>query len=456
MTEYYLAVDIGASGGRHILGHMENGRLVMEEIHRFPNGLVTSNGEACWDTEQLFAEIKTGMKKCREAGKIPVSIGIDTWAVDFVLLDKKNNIIGNAAGYRDKRTDHMDEKIARIIPENLLYKKTGIQKQLFNTIYQLMAVKTFHPDHLERAESMLLIPDYFHFLLTGKKASEYTNATTTQLLNPETGTWNQELIHMMGFPAHIFQPVAEPGTVLGSLTADIQTEVGFDCLVTLPVTHDTGSAVMAVPSREENVIYISSGTWSLMGVERNRADCSEYSRIHNFTNEGGYNHRFRYLKNIMGLWMIQSLRRELDSRYSFAELCSMAEAESIPSIVDCNDSRFLAPDSMRKAIVCYCLESGQQVPETPAQFARVIYRSLACCYAKTVKEIEEATGRTYPCIHIIGGGSHADYLNRLTAAVCLKKVYAGPPEATAAGNLMAQIISRGGLADLNAARKCIA
>lgn len=455
MTTYYLAIDIGASSGRHILGHVENGILKTEEIYRFPNELIQTNGSLCWDTNRLFAEIKTGLKKCREAGKIPVSLGIDTWGVDFVLLDKENRMLGNAVGYRDRRTAQMDALVYQQISEHELYARTGIQKQSYNTIYQLMAVKAKQPQLLANAETLLLMPDYFHFLLTGVKATEYTNATTTQLLQPSTGTWDFDLLHLLGYPSHLFAPIAEPGTILGSFTKEIQEEVGFSCQVVLPSTHDTASAIMAVPSTEQEVLYISSGTWSLMGVERNTADCSEQSRQLNFTNEGGYARRFCYLKSIMGLWMIQSLKKELNHRYSFAELCSMAENATISSIVDCFDECFLSPDSMMDAVRIACEESGQQTPETPAEFARVIYCSLADFYKKAVTELESITHTKYSQIHVIGGGSQADYLNRLTAEACHKKVVAGPAEATAIGNLLAQMITDGVFSDLTEARRCV-
>lgn len=452
---YYLAVDIGASSGRHILGHLEGGRMVMEEIHRFENGLIQKDGELCWDLEKLFVQIKAGMKKCAALGKIPVSVGIDTWAVDFVLLDENDRVIGNTVGYRDARTAGMDARVYERIPEERLYERNGIQKQSFNTIYQLEAVKQKHPEYLERAEHFLMVPDYFHFLLTGTRAAEYTNATTTQLVTTRTNDWDMELIGLMGFPKKIFPRIVMPGTALGHLQASVREEVGFDCQVVVPATHDTASAVLAVPSNENETLYISSGTWSLMGVERMEADCSEQSRLLNFTNEGGYEHRFRYLKNIMGLWMIQSLRKECGNAYSFAELCSMAEQEDISSLVDCNDSRFLAPQSMSAAVQEFCRESGQPVPETPAQLARVIYHSLADCYKKTAEQIEGITGVHYEGLHIVGGGSNAEYLNRLTAGATKKTVYAGPTEATAIGNMAVQMMYAGALTDLQAARKCI-
>ena len=455
MKQYYLAIDIGASSGRHILGHMEDGKMVLEEIHRFPNGMREKDGHKCWDTEALFSAIVEGMKKCKEAGKIPVSMGIDTWAVDFVLLDKEDRMIGNAVGYRDSRTAGMDEKVYEIIPEESLYGRTGIQKQIFNTIYQLMAVKEQHPEALEQAESMLMIPEYFNFLLTGKKAAEYTNASTTQLVSPETKDWDYELIGMLGYPRRIFQKIEKPGTVLGRLTEELQREVGFDCKVILPATHDTGSAVMAVPTNEDNTIYISSGTWSLMGTELKEANCSEESKRHNFTNEGGYDYRFRYLKNIMGLWMIQSVRKELAPDQGFGEICEAASKTAITSLVDCNADRFLAPENMTEEVQAACRENGEQVPEGIAEVASVIYNSLAKCYAQTITEIEEMSGITYDSIHVVGGGANAAYLNELTAKATGKTVYAGPTEATAIGNLTAQIIAAGELSDLQEARKCI-
>ncbi len=458
MSQYYLAVDIGASSGRHILASMENGKIVTEEVYRFANGQAEKNGHLCWDAEQLFKEIKAGMKKCAEIGKIPVSMGIDTWAVDFVLLGKDDNPITDAVGYRDSRTNGMDEKVYEIIPEDDLYARTGIQKQIFNTIYQLMAVKVQEPETLANAATMLMIPDYFHFLLTGKKAQEYTNASTTQLISPATKDWDWELIDMLGFPRQIFLPVAPAGTTLGGLTEAIQAEVGYNCQVVLPATHDTGSAVLSVPSNDEDVVYISSGTWSLMGVERMEADCSPASKALNFTNEGGYEYRYRYLKNIMGLWMIQSVKKEYDEmgeNYSFGALCDMAEESSIASLVDCNDDCFFAPASMRGAVADFCKNSGQAIPETPGDFAKVIYRSLAKSYGDTINEIEKQRNFTCGKVHIVGGGSNADYLNRLVALATGKKVYAGPSEATAIGNMLVQMLAAGEWANLTEARCCI-
>ena len=456
MEQYYLAIDIGASSGRHILGHMEDGKMVLEEMYRFPNGMTEENGQKSWNVKALFRAILEGMKKCKEAGKIPVSMGIDTWAVDFVLLDKKNKMLGDAVGYRDSRTAGMDEKVYEIIPEEKLYERTGIQKQIFNTIYQLMAVKSNNPEILEHAETMLMIPEYFNYLLTGEKASEYTNATTTQLVSPETKDWDYELIDMLGFPRGIFQKVLMPGTTIGSLTDEVKELVGYDCKVVLPPTHDTASAVMAIPTNAEDTCYISSGTWSLMGVEMAEANCTPKSKEANFTNEGGYGGKITYLANIMGLWMIQSVRNQLAPNMSYGDLCEQASHETIQAVVDCQDSSFLSPDDMVEAVKDYCRKTNQEVPETLPALASVIYNSLAKCYAEKLEEIQKITGVKYDKINIIGGGSNAAYLNELTAKYTGVGVHAGPGEATAIGNILSQMLEDGTFADLKEARNCVA
>ena len=421
--KYYLAVDIGASSGRLILGHREEGKMILEEVHRFGNGMEMQNGHLTWDVDQLFAEIITGMKKCAELGKFPESIGVDTWAVDFVLLDAQDQRIGDAVGYRDHRTQGMDQKVYEVIGEEKLY--------------------------------LLMIPDYLHFLLSGQKVTEYTNASTTQLLDPQTKDWDWDLIDRLGYKRELFRKICLPGTNLGSLTPEIAAEVGFNCAVVVPATHDTGAAVMAVPAADDQVLYISSGTWSLMGTEVKEAICTAESQRYNFTNEGGYDYRFRYLKNIMGMWMINSARKELAPDMSFSDICEGAAKQSISSIVDANSDCFLAPESMAKEVQNACAESGQQVPKGIWETAAVIYNSLAECYAQTAHEVEKMTGVSYDCIYIIGGGANADYLNRLTAKACQKKICAGPIEATAIGNISAQMIAAGELENLKTARECI-
>ena len=450
--KYYLAVDIGASSGRHILCHLEQKKFVMEEIHRFPNGAKENEqGVLCWDIKHLFSEIIAGLKKCYAAGKIPTSIGIDTWGVDFVLLDENREIIGDSVCYRDNRTDG----ITCGISDEELYKRTGIQKQKFNTIYQLMSLKENQLWQLEKAETMLMLPGYFSYLLTGRMMQEYTNATTTGLVCPETKDWDFTLIEQIGLPKKIFKSLSMPGTLVGKLDPKIAGEVGFDANVVLAASHDTASAVLAVPSNKEDIIYISSGTWSLMGVEREKPDCSPESMTRGFTNEGGYGGKVRYLKNIMGLWMIEQLRHELNDKYSFAELCSLAQEQEIDTIVDCGDQSFLAPASMKAAIEDYCERNNLMKPVSVGEFARVIYRSLAFCYKDTARELEEITGKKYCAIHIVGGGSNADYLNKLTAKFTGKTVYAGPSEATACGNIAVQMLADKSFTSVSDVRQAI-
>ena len=446
---YYLAIDIGASSGRHILGHLENNKMILEEIYRFSNGMEKKDGHLIWDVDALFEHILLGMKKCKEKNIVPVSVGIDTWAVDYVLLDEAGNRIQDVYGYRDSRTNDVDQEIYKIICEEDLYQRTGIQKQIFNTIYQLKA-----EDKLDETNCILMIPDYFNYLLSGQKITEYTNASTTQLVSPDTKDWDYDLIEMLGYPKHIFTKIKNPGYVVGNLKPEIQAVVGFDTRIVLPATHDTASAVLAVPSNED-VLYISSGTWSLMGCELKEANCSLESKKRNFTNEGGIDYRFRYLKNIMGMWMINSMRKEIVNEYSFDDICEMAKKETITSIVDAQDHRFLAPVSMVEEVKNACLETGQEVPQTIGQIAKVIYQSLADCYKNVANEIESMTRKKYSSIHIVGGGSQAMYLNELTAKICQKPVYAGPVEATAIGNIAAQMLSNHELMNLYEVRKCI-
>ena len=456
MKRYYLAIDIGASSGRHILSWLEDGKIQMEEIYRFENGMKKKDGHLCWDVEKLFAEIVNGMKKCKEMNKVPVSMGIDTWGVDFALLDVNGELLGDVIGYRDHRTEGMDAKVYEYIDANALYERTGIQKQIFNTIYQLMAVKEQTPEYMEKAEALLLMPDYFNYRLTGKKETEYTNATTMQLINPKTQNWDMELIELLGYKKSMFTPIRMAGTSVGRLTKEIQDIVGYDVEVLHATSHDTAAAVLAVPAKNDDFLYISSGTWSLMGVEQTEANCSEEARKANLTNEGGYEYRYRFLKNIMGLWMIQSVRHELEDKYSFAELCEMADkCNDFSSRVDVNADVFLAPENMTEAIRQYCKKTGQEVPESVGELATVIYQSLAKSYGETIKEIEGITGRTYDAIHIVGGGSNAAYLNQLTANATGKTVYSGPSEATALGNILVQMIKMQEFEGTNEARNAV-
>ena len=471
MERYYLAIDIGASSGRHILGHVENGKILLEEVFRFDNRQIHQNGHDCWDMENLWSGILGGLKACKDAGKIPQTVGIDTWAVDCVLLDADGNLIGDAVAYRDSRTDGADKIVESVISPAELYARTGIQKQMFNTIYQLTALRREHPEQLEKAASLLMIPDYFHFLLTGVKKQEYTNATSTNLVNARAKTWDTDIIRKLGFPEKLFGELSMPGTVVGELTPEIQKQIGFNATVILPATHDTGSAFLAVPAKDDNAVYLSSGTWSLLGVENSEPVTTEDSRLQNFTNEGGAWYRFRYLKNIMGLWMIQSIRRELNGtayvagrvsrhadgkQWSFPDLIDAARnAQDFTSTVDVNDDSFLAPDSMIDAVKQFCEKSGQAVPETVGEIMQCVYLSLSMCYAEAVKTLIRLTGKTYTSINIVGGGCQDMYLNEMSAVTTGLPVYAGPVEGTAIGNLIVQMISGGEFESLQQARDAV-
>ena len=449
---YFLAVDIGASSGRHILGWIENGKLQLEEVYRFPNGTSLKNGHQCWDHVGLVENVILGMKRCKEIGKIPSYMGIDTWGVDFLLVDKNGEVIGDSVGYRDDRPSGIDKAVYECISEEELYERTGIQKQLYNTVYQLMALKTQSPAELEAADALLMMPDYLGYRLTGICHQEYTNATTAQLVNISTGEWDMELIERLGYKKELFGKLSMPGETLGRLSPEIVERIGYDLTVIHPASHDTGSAVLAVPTNSDNVAYLSSGTWSLMGIERLIPDSSIEARAHNFTNEGGYDKRFRFLKNIMGLWIIQSIKRELGGKYSFGEMSDMARAIGDAKYrITVNDGRFLAPTSMIEEIKAACGAPDMKLDE----LLSCVYHSLAECYAETIREISEMTGRTPEALHIIGGGSQDGYLNELTAKAIGIDVYAGPVEATAIGNLLSQMLGVGVFSDIREARETV-
>ena len=450
MNNYYIAVDIGASSGRLIAGWLEDGKIAVKEMHRFDNGVVSKNGHLCWELDRLFAEIINGLKICKENNIIPKSIGIDTWGVDYVLLDKNGEVIGDTVAYRDGRTSGIIEKTAKIVSQPDQYAHTGIQPQVFNTIYQLMT----DSEKFDKAERLLFVPEYLNYLLTGKMVTEYTNASTSGLVSAETKEWDFDLIEKLGLPKRIFCEIHNPESIVGELKPEIADKIGFNCNVVLPCTHDTGSAVLAVPSNEMS-LYISSGTWSLMGCEIMTPELSEESLNLGFTNEGGYKYRFRYLKNIMGLWMIQSVRRELNKKYSFDELCEMAKSSDFNEIIDVNNSAFLAPESMIDAIKNYCISNNMNEPKTIGDTVRCIYHSLAKCYADTVSGIESKLGIKFDCVNIVGGGSKDTYLNELTAKYTGKPVVAGPTEATAIGNLLVQMIASNEIDDLSSGRDII-
>ncbi len=467
----YLAIDIGASSGRHILGWLEDGKLKLEEIYRFDNTQVHTNGHDCWDLDHLCQHILTGLKACKEKGVIPKSVGIDTWGVDFVLLDEHDAVIGDAVAYRDSRTEGMDRFVEKKISPEELYAHTGIQKAAYNTIYQLEAMNREHPEQLEKAAWLLMMPDYLHYMLTGVKANEYTIASTTNLVNAESKQWDFDVIEKLGFPKRIFHPLSMPGTVVGNLSEGIQQIVGFNTKVVLPASHDTGSAFLAIPAKDDNAVYISSGTWSLLGVEIESPITTNESHAQNFTNEGGALGRYRYLKNIMGLWMIQSIRRELngvdyvqgkenrtkaEKQWSFPDLIAEAEkAESFPSIIEVNRDCFLAPKSMITAIQTECKRTNQPIPDTVAEIMQCVYSSLSICYRDAIENLQKLTGKQYTSINIVGGGCQDGYLNERTAKATALPVYAGPVEGTAIGNILMQMLQCREINDLQAARDTV-
>jgi len=449
LTKYYLAVDIGASSGRHIIGYMENGKIELKEVHRFENKQVKRDGHLCWEADRLFNEIVEGMRKCKEAGMIPCSMAIDCFGVDFVLLDENEKVLGDTVAYRDSRTEKHIATVLEKIPD--LYEKTGISKQPFNTIFQLYALDKECPDFKNKAKRFLMLAEYFNFLLTGNKVNEYTNATTTSLLDAYKEDFAKEIVEETGFSADIFEKPQKPGTSVGTLRKEIVDKIGYDCEVILAPSHDTASAVAAVPCAQQ-CIYISSGTWSLMGVLLESPRCEKKYEELGFTNEGGLGN-IRFLKNIMGLWIIQSIKRELNNEYSFPQMSDLARESSYNYAIDPNDGIFFAPESMIDAVKANLKENGFPKPESIGDVLKAVYLGLSGLYAKTAEQLDEIAGKKFGEIYIIGGGSRDTYLNELTAKASGKKVIAGPTEATATGNILIQMekgkeCSRNEFADL--------
>lgn len=450
--QYYLAIDIGASSGRHILAHMHDGRIVTEEIYRFENRPMNVTGDdgmshLTWDHERLFREILNGIKKAGELGKIPSSVGIDTWGVDYALLDASDRELGGVFCYRDSRTEQAIPSVHSLISFEKLYERTGIRFNSFNTVYQLFDDRI--SGRMAKAETMLMLPDYFNFRLTGVKKQEYTNATTTGLVNAKTHLWDADIIEKLGFKKQLFGKLSQPGDVVGAFTDEIADAVGYRSKVVLPATHDTASAVLSAPL-EGRTPYISSGTWSLLGVEQPSAHTGNAAREAGYSNEGSINGDFRLQINIMGLWMIQQVRHELGDKYSFPQLAQMARKNPVSYDIDVNDQKFLAPESMIAAIN----ESvGKEL--SVGETAYVIYHNLAKYYAKALKDLEAVTGETYDTLNIIGGGSKNELLNELTAEYTGKRIITGPAEGTAIGNLMMQMIAAGELSDLKEGRRAV-
>ncbi len=431
--KYCLAVDIGASSGRHILGHIENGILKLDEIYRFENNIKEENGSLIWDIAHLEKEVKQGIKKCAEIGTIPSTIAIDTWGVDYVLLDENKKEILPAISYRDSRTNGIPEEIDGIIPRAELYKRNGIQAINFNTIYQLYCDKK--SGKLEKAKHFLMMPEYLSFKLTGVLRNEYTNATTGATVNANTKKRDKELLEMLGIKTDIFEEISLPGTVVGSFSDEMKEFAGFDSTVILCPSHDTASAVAACPVGD-NGVYISSGTWSLIGTENMNPILTEEAMNGGFTNEGGINYRYRFLENIMGMWLFQNIRRNLDKKYTYDEMMNMAMESDFAQPINPNAKEFVAPENMIEAI-----RKHLEKPELPiGDVLKSVYLGLANSYNEAVKIIERVSGKHIDLINIIGGGSKDKYLNKLTKEVTGKKVLAGPTEATATGNLIAQLM----------------
>jgi len=452
----YLAVDIGASGGRHIVGYLEDSCLRMQEVYRFENGAEMKNGHLCWDAEGLIGHVIAGMKACYEQGYLPVSMGIDTWGVDYALLDKNGKRLGDLVAYRDARTEGMDVALEEKLPFDEMYRLTGTAKQPFNTVYQMMAVLKEHPEYREEAADFLLMPEYLSYCLTGCRAHEWTELSTTALMDVHTRGWSMEVRKAAGLPDNWFTaPIVEPGSALGNLLPEIRDAVGFDTTVILPATHDTGSAYMAVPARDSQAAFLSSGTWSLLGVELNPPVATDKSRLAGFSNEGGWAHTTRYLKNIMGMWMLQCIRKETGKKYSYAEMAEMAAASTYQHYVSAADNRFMAPPSMMDEVKAALREQGAPAPENLADVLRAVTLGLAMCYRDSIREMETLTNQRYTSINIVGGGSQNLTLNRMTAEATGLPVFAGPTEGTALGNLAAQMIADGAFEDIAAVRQAL-
>ncbi len=425
-----LAIDIGASSGRHIVGWMENGQIQTKEVYRFPNGVQEQNGHLVWDVDALLRYVKLGIREALRCYPNIQSLSVDTWGVDYVLLEGDREILPVYA-YRDTRTESVIQEVHSKIPFSRLYRRTGCQFQPFNSIYQLW--DDLQSGRLEKADDMLMMPEYLMYKLTGVKLREYTNATTTGMVNSVTGQFDDEIIRDLGYPVKLFPRLSQPGTVLGGLTAEVQAEVGGNCKVVLCATHDTGSAVEGIPM-EGNHPYISSGTWSLLGVKTPKPITDAQSERANYSNEGGVGYN-RYQKNIMGMWLVNELRRELCPDMDFREIVALAQSSACEILVDANDPAFLSPKSMKAAFDA--ATSG--VVSEIGDYFRCAYRSLAVSYRQALDELEANTGCRYEKLYIVGGGAKNDFLNKLTEEATGKKVVALPIEATALGNLKIQL-----------------
>jgi rhamnulokinase len=460
----YLAVDLGAESGRVMAGVWTGSTLRLEEMHRFPNGPVTLAGTMRWNVMQLWAQIQHGLALAgKKYPRAIVSVGADTWGVDFVLFNRRGEMLGQPFHYRDARTNGIMEKAFKVVPRADIFAKTGLQFMQLNTLFQLLALKRQSPELLEATDHLLFMPDFIHWALCGSKVAEYTIASTSQCMNPRSRTWAKDLLTRFGLPTGVFPKVVAPGTELGSLRLEIASQTGLArAKVVAPPAHDTASAVAGVPTAKTgtaNWAYISSGTWSLMGVELAKPSLSKRTSELNLTNEGGLDGTCRLLKNIMGLWLVQQCKRSFDARgrqFDYEELAALA-AKSTPlrSLVNPDDPRFLNPPDMVKAIQDYCRETKQPIPRTEGELVRCDYESLALKYRQVLGWLEQLTGSRIEVIHIVGGGSKSRILNQFTADACKRPVLTGPVEATALGNLLTQVRASGELSSLSEMREVV-
>ena len=459
-AKHFLAFDLGASSGRAILGTLENGRLNLSEIHRFKNQMVRIHGSYYWNIYSLFEALKTGLKKCIVEHKIqPDSIGIDTWGVDYSLVSESGQLVGLPFAYRDHRTDNAMEQFFKILPKEETYLLSGIQFMQFNTLFQLYASKKENHSRLNIAESLLFTPDTLNYLFTGVKKNEYTIASTSQMLKPGKAEWEERLLDAAGVDTSLVEELVQPGEVIGNILSEIQEDTGSTEIPCIAVaSHDTASAIVSVPASEGEWAYLSSGTWSLLGIESKEPLVSEATLAMNFTNEGGVDGTTRFLKNIMGMWLIQECKRIWDEEKEFEwqEIVDMCmDEEHFRCFINPDNPVFLNPGNMPQAIKEYCAQTGQKVPENKGQVARCIYDSLVLKYKFTIEQIESVTGKKIEKLHIIGGGANNEMMNQLTADAIGIPVYAGPTEATAIGNLMIQARALGAVGTLGEIREVV-
>ncbi len=454
-----LAFDLGASSGRGIIATLENGKITLNEIHRFANNGISAAGTLYWDVLYLLDQIKQGIVKAKHAGGFD-AIGIDTWGVDFGLLDESGDLIANPVHYRDSRTDNIPEEFFNVVDKDTLYNKTGIQIMNFNTLFQMFYLAKYKKDTLNRADKMLFMPDLLNYFLTGEKKSEYTIASTSQMIDPYTRDWHKELLEEAGIPTNVLCDIIPAGTVVGKLTDAICEELGVESVPVIAVgEHDTASAVVSVPTEDKDFVYISCGTWSLFGTELDEPNISGKGLAASYTNEGGYNNKIRFLTNIMGLWLIQESRRtwiKQGQELSFNDLEQAAvKCEPFKCFIDPDSPEFGKPGDIPKRVQEFCKRTNQYVPQTVGEIMLCIYQSLAMKYRHAFLNLQEISGKRFEGIHIVGGGTKDPFLCRLASNACNIKVVAGPIEATALGNVAVQLMSLGELDGLTEARRVI-